>query len=158
MKAAGIGFAIRQARRAQGLTQQQLAGEAGLSRTTLSQLENGVFPDLGIRKVQTLLDRLGLTLEVRPLIKERRPEFLKLAATAASVSYRQPLTEAELIGSLLSGKVPSGKRPHFRTLLEEASPALVKGLLEEMSQWTRPGKIEKNLEKIRRDLGSSQSQ
>ena len=42
---------IRQARRAQGLTQQQLADLCGLDRTTIGALERNDYPDLGIRKV-----------------------------------------------------------------------------------------------------------
>jgi len=149
-----VGFALRNARKLKGLSQQSLAAKVGLSRTTINQLENGVVPDLGIRKIQIILDELGLTLEVRPMVRERRPDFLRMAATTASVSYKTPLTEAELLGSLLSGKVPAGKRPHLRTLLEEARPELIKGMISEVGKWTKPGKIEKNLEKIARELES----
>jgi len=148
-----LGYAIRQARKARKLTQLELASEAGLSRTTLNQLENGLFPDLGIRKVKVLLDRLGLSLEVRPATRESRPDFVQMACTMASVSYKNPLTENELIRALLSGKVPAGKRPHLRTLLDEASPALRKGLIEDVARWSTPGKVERNLAAMREELG-----
>src|SRR2546426_4211987 len=64
MRLQEIGSAIRTARSAGGLTQAELADRAGLSRTTLNQLENGLFPDIGVKKVQNVLDLLGLDLSV----------------------------------------------------------------------------------------------
>jgi transcriptional regulator with XRE-family HTH domain len=61
-----IGNQVRDARKAQGLTQAALAAELGISRTTLSLLESGQVQDLGIRKVIRILDRLGLELTTRP--------------------------------------------------------------------------------------------
>ncbi|MFM7554196.1 MAG: helix-turn-helix domain-containing protein [Verrucomicrobiota bacterium] len=60
------GEVLRSARRAAGLTQAELARRLGMSRATLSQLENGVIGDLGIRKVAMICDRLGLEILVRP--------------------------------------------------------------------------------------------
>ena len=61
-----IGNQVRDARKAQGLTQEALAAELGISRTTLSLLETGLVQDLGIRKVIRILERLGLELATRP--------------------------------------------------------------------------------------------
>jgi len=61
-----IGNQVRDARKAQGLTQSALAAELGISRTTLYLLESGLVQDLGIRKVIRILDRLGLELATRP--------------------------------------------------------------------------------------------
>ena len=61
-----IGNRVRDARKAQGLTQAALAAELGISRTTLSLLESGMIPELGVRKVIRILDRLGLELMTRP--------------------------------------------------------------------------------------------
>lgn len=61
-----IGEILRNARRTAGLTQAELARRLGMSRATLSQLENGVIGDLGIRKVALICDRLGLEILVRP--------------------------------------------------------------------------------------------
>jgi transcriptional regulator with XRE-family HTH domain len=155
MKLQELGFEMRQRRREQGLTQAQVAKAAGVSRTTLSQLENGVLPDLGVRKVQAILDRLGLTLAVQPMEKPVRPDFVQMASTTASVSFRVPLTQDELVNALLTGKVPQGKRAHFRTLLDEASPTLLNGLIEEVTRWSKPGRAEKNLAKIATDVAAS---
>ena len=78
-----------------------------------------------------------------------------MACTTASVSYKTPLSESELIRALLTGKVPPNRRPHFRTLLDEASPALMKGLIVEAGKWAEPGRLEKNLAGIARAVGSS---
>lgn len=64
-----LGELIREARRKAGLTQAALAKTLGMSRATISRLENGVIEELGVRKLVHLCDRLGLELSVR----ERRP-------------------------------------------------------------------------------------
>lgn len=153
MRIQALGYEIRRARRALGMTQAQLAEDAGLSRTTLNQLENGLFPDLGIKKVLTILQRLGLELSLQKT--ERRQDFIRMACTTASVSYRNPLAEGELIQALLTGKIPPGKRPHFRTLLDEATPTLLSGLVKSVSQWTKPGRVERNLVRIAHEVGST---
>lgn len=59
---AALSQTIRQARRTQGLTQQQLADLCGLDRTTIGALERNDYSDLGIRKVETVLNVLGKEL------------------------------------------------------------------------------------------------
>ncbi len=61
-----LGIRIRQARKEKKLTQAQLAEMAGIARKTLSQIETGTVPDIGIRKVARALEILGLELTVRP--------------------------------------------------------------------------------------------
>ncbi|NDP41838.1 MAG: helix-turn-helix domain-containing protein [Aromatoleum sp.] len=156
MRLQEFGYAIRRARVARGLTQAELARTAGLSRVTLNRLEMGTFPDLGARKLQALLENVGLTLAIQPAPRSRRSDYIRLASTTASVSFKEPLTEAELIRILLSGKVPRGRTPHLRLLLEEASPSMRKGLLREVSRWSKPGKLEKNLATIARDVGATE--
>jgi hypothetical protein len=129
---------------------------SGLSRETLNRLEMGTFPDLGARKLQALLENVGLILSIQSAPRTRQRDFIRLATTTASVSFKVPLTEAELIRALLSGKVPAGKRPHIRLLLEEASPSLMRGLLREVSRWTKPGRLEKSLAVIAKDVGATE--
>lgn len=154
MRLQDIGYQIRQARLERGLTQAQLAQAAKVSRTTLNQLENGLFPDLGVKKLRAILDQLGLTLIIQSTEKTAAPDFVRMACTTANVSYRDVLSEDELIRALLTGKIPVGKRPHFRTLLDEAAPALLQGLAQEVSRWTKPGRLEKNLDMIAKDINS----
>ena len=144
MRLQEIGYRIRNARVERAFTQAQLARAAGVSRTTLNQLENGLFPDLGVRKLRSILDCLNLELAVQPQASVS-PDFVRMACTTASVSYRTALAEEELIRALLTGKIPAGRRPHFRTLLDESNPDLLKGLVDQVSRWTKPGRVEKNL-------------
>lgn len=60
---------IRNARRQAGLTQAELAARLHMSRATISQLENGIIEELGVRKIAQICDRLGLEITIR----ERRP-------------------------------------------------------------------------------------
>jgi transcriptional regulator with XRE-family HTH domain len=156
MRLQEIGYEIRRARIGRGLTQAGLAKTAGLSRVTLNQLETGVFPDLGAKKLQTLLEELGLTLAIQPAKRTRRSDYVRVAATTASVSFKQPLGEDELILALLTGKVPPGKRPHFRLLFDESAPSLMRGLIAEVSRWSKPGRVEKNLVKLAHDIGATE--
>ena len=57
-----ISQAIRDARKARGLSQQQLADLVHLDRTTIGALERNDYHDLGIRKVERVLIFLGKTL------------------------------------------------------------------------------------------------
>jgi transcriptional regulator with XRE-family HTH domain len=151
-----IGQEIRRSRLARGLTQGQLAAAAHLTRTTLNQLETGLVKDLGVRKVQAVLEQLGLALIV-DRSPPKTPDFLRLASTAASVSFKTTLTERELLHALLTGKIPPARRPHLRTLLEEARPSLLKGLIKQVSLSSAPGKVERNLRKLAAAVGLPES-
>jgi len=155
MRLQDLGSEIRKARLAQGLTQSQLADATGLSRTTINLLENGLFPDIGIKKALAILGELGLDLSIERTPRARRPDFVSMACTTASVSYRELLTPDELLHSLLSGKVPRNRRAHMRTLLEEAPRPLLEGLAREVGKWSKPGKVRGNLEKMANELGVS---
>ncbi|MDO9713085.1 helix-turn-helix domain-containing protein [Paracraurococcus lichenis] len=60
-----IGMALRRARRAQRLTQSQLADKAGVTQATISLLENGL-EGVKLKTVTDILAALGLELVVRP--------------------------------------------------------------------------------------------
>lgn len=155
MRIQELGSKIRKARRVRGLTQAQVAEAAGVSRATVNRLESGTYPDLGVRKVQAILDQLGLTLVVQPAEPSVGPNYVQMACATASVSFKTELTEDDLVVALLSGRVPPRKRPHFRTLLDEASPALLHGLIEELGKWAKPGRVEKNIVHIATEVGAS---
>jgi transcriptional regulator with XRE-family HTH domain len=157
MRTEELGREVRRMRMARGLTQAALAGAAGISRTTLNQFENGVVPDLGIRKVQAILSRLGMSLGVTSASRERT-DFVRVAAATASVSFKSELTEDELIRALLTGKIPAGRRSHLRVLLEESTPAVVRGLIQQIGPWAKPGKVERHLAKIADTLGIAENQ
>lgn len=149
-----LGAAVRKARHARGLTQKQVAAAAGLSRNTLNRLENGLFPDLGVRKAEAILEKLGMKMEVVPAhTKARQPDFIGMACITASVSYKESLTPQELVHALLSGKPTPNKEAHFITLIEEAPPSFLSGLIQQVGAWAKAGKVEKNVMKIADQLG-----
>jgi transcriptional regulator with XRE-family HTH domain len=151
-----LGRVIREARIARDLTQASLARAAGVSRLTINQLENGVFPDLGIKKVNAILDMLGLELQVHPVrTSQKTTDFLFMASNSASVSLKEPLLADELEHALLSGKVPPGKEAHLITLLEEAPQWMLEGLTQQVGAWTKDGKVQKNLCRLAQTLGLS---
>jgi hypothetical protein len=125
-----------------------------LSRNTLNRLENGLFPDLGVKKAGAILERLGMELSFKSVAtKQHKPDFVGMACMSASVSFKNQLTPDELVQAMLSGKVPSDKEAHFITLLDEAPAVLLKGLTEQVGAWVKPGKVEKNLQKIAKQVG-----
>jgi transcriptional regulator with XRE-family HTH domain len=154
-----LGFSIRQAREHKGLTQDALSRAANLSRTTLNQLENGVFPDIGVKKLLTILHQLGKDLAVVRVVKGRSgPNFLRMARVTANVSYREALTEDELVHALLTGKVAHSKRPHLRTLLQEAPKPMIEGLIQQVGGWNKAtDRIRKNLGRIAQQLDVERS-
>jgi transcriptional regulator with XRE-family HTH domain len=148
-----LGHTIRKARLARGRTQAELAAAAGVSRTTLNLLENGLFPDIGVRKAQAILDQLGLELHVRG-VHERRPNHVLIARTVANASFRAKISEAELVRALLTGKVPARHRPHLRTLLAEAPIGALRGLVDEVGKWTQPGRVADSVRRLSDTLGT----
>lgn len=64
-----LGKAIRSRRKALGLSQSAVAEPNGMSRVTLSHLENGKLQELGIRKVLAICATLRLEL----FLKEASP-------------------------------------------------------------------------------------
>jgi len=148
-----LGYFVRKARRARGMTQQELAAATGLSRITINQLENGVFPDLGVNKAQAILGELGLELRVEPASRSRRPDFLRMACASASRSFRERLQEKELVRALLTGAVPRKRRPHFRALFEEVPSSVLKGAVHELGKWTDATRVARNARRIAESLG-----
>lgn len=155
MRIQELGQKIRRARNARALTQAELASNTRIARETLNRLEQGLVPDLGFRKVLALLEHLGLSITVEQRGKIRRPDYLRMACTTANVSFKSAITEEELVHALITGKVPAGRAAHLRSLLDEAPADLLRGLGEEAAKWTRPGKLQKNLERLARDVGAS---
>ena len=61
-----LGLLIKQLRKAAGLSQTQLAQRHGMSRATISGIENNSIPEVGIRKVAAILEGLGYELTATP--------------------------------------------------------------------------------------------
>ena len=67
MDALDIGFAIKDRRAQLGLTQEQVAQSAGVSKRCLWSLELGQNPGVQFNKLSAVLNALGLSLEIRQL-------------------------------------------------------------------------------------------
>ena len=120
----------------------------------MNLLENGLFPDIGVRKAQAILDQLGLELYVRP-VHRRRANYLFMARTVANASFRSKLTEAELVRVLLRGRIAPRHRPHLRSMLAEAPVAVLRGLVDEVGKWAQPGRVAENVRKLSEALGTA---
>lgn len=71
-----IGQTIARTRKRQKITQASLAAALGMSRATVSGIENGTVPEIGIRKVLSLCTALGIELVAQE--KTRRPTLQQL--------------------------------------------------------------------------------
>jgi len=71
-----IGQTIRNARKSRKLTQSSLGAQLGMSRATISGIENGTVGEIGIRKMLTLCAALGIELVAQK--KTRRPTLQQL--------------------------------------------------------------------------------
>jgi len=152
MRLIEIGHRLRQARQSLGLTQAYVARASGVSRATLVELENGLVRDLGIAKVLAIADVVGMTLKATPAPRRAGRDFPALATKAANVGFRTPILEADLLRAFLTGTVSAKARPHLRRLLEDSPPEMIRGLLDEIAGWSKPGRLSRNVEKLVREL------
>jgi HTH-type transcriptional regulator/antitoxin HipB len=79
MTLAEIGQKLREARKARHLSQGELAGSLGMSRATISAIENGTVGEIGVRKLMALATVLDLELLIdtrrgRPTLQQLREE------------------------------------------------------------------------------------
>jgi transcriptional regulator with XRE-family HTH domain len=124
-----VGMHVHHKRKELGISQAQLAKLAGLSRTTVNQLESGALQDLGYTKLSQLLGILGLSFDAKERLK--KSPALKIAAQTASTSHKKILTSDVLRNILASGVVPDDFRAHVMTLLDEAPLQLVVSAIHE---------------------------
>ena len=71
-----VGEQLRARRRALGMSQTEVAALNRINRVTLSRLENGKLPEIGIRKVMAICATLGLELTLK--VASQRPTLLDL--------------------------------------------------------------------------------
>lgn len=71
-----MGQLICKARKNRKLSQAALAGQLGMSRATISGIENGTVSEIGIRKILSICAALGLELFLQE--KTRRPTLQQL--------------------------------------------------------------------------------
>jgi transcriptional regulator with XRE-family HTH domain len=78
MRLSEVGPVLKDARKAAKLGQEQLAAPLGMSRATISAIENGRCREIGFSKIAALLGAVGLELTVRP--RTARPTIDDLRA------------------------------------------------------------------------------
>lgn len=61
-----IGQELRNERKRRTISQEKMAKDLGMSRSTISQIESGTVQDIGVRKLIRMLEYLDLELRVRP--------------------------------------------------------------------------------------------
>ena len=61
-----IGKEIRTERKRRKISQEKIADDLAMSRSTISQIESGTVPEIGVRKLIRILEYLDLELRVRP--------------------------------------------------------------------------------------------
>jgi transcriptional regulator with XRE-family HTH domain len=61
-----IGEEIRKERKRRRISQEKMAKDLEMSRTTISQIESGTVQEIGVRKLIRILEYLNLELRVRP--------------------------------------------------------------------------------------------
>ena len=131
-----LSAAVKIRRGDMGLTQSRLAALSGLSRATVNQVETGAIKDLSLSRAARLLRALGLAVTA-PRTQARGPALardsaLVLAARTAGVSYRGSMSAGALEEVMRTGLVPHDILPHVRALLDEASPALLAAVVEQL--------------------------
>ena len=81
MNLGDLGKSVRLARKQKQWTQAELGEQLGMSRATVSALENGTINEIGIRKVIALCSLLGLELQVQTR-QTKRPTLQTLVSEA----------------------------------------------------------------------------
>jgi HTH-type transcriptional regulator/antitoxin HipB len=81
-----IGATVREARRTAGRTQADLAASLGMSRATISAIENGTIQEIGVRKLARLCAAIGLDIHVGP--QRRRPTLQELIAEQRASKFK----------------------------------------------------------------------
>ena len=71
-----IGQLICTTRKHKKLSQEKLGKQLGMSRATISAIENGTISEIGVRKILALCTALGLELSAQE--KKRRPTLQQL--------------------------------------------------------------------------------
>ncbi len=69
-----LGFEIKVLRKLKQWSQNDLEKYSGITKRTLSKIENGFIDEVGIKKVETILDLLGYEFSVR---EKGRPKTLE---------------------------------------------------------------------------------
>ena len=96
-----LGHRVRTLREERGLTQQTLAGAAGIATDMVSRLENGHYSSPGLRTLLRVADGMGVTVsmllpDVHAVAQSATPEGA-LRARLAALLQRVSVEDLELL-------------------------------------------------------------
>ena len=74
MRLQELGFEIKKLRKEKKWTQDDMEQYSNITKRTISKIENGFVDEVGIKKVEILLDLLGVEFSLRP---KGRPKTLE---------------------------------------------------------------------------------
>ncbi len=69
-----LGQEIKNLRKSKNFSQNDLEEYSGITKRTISKIENGFIDEVGIKKVETILDLLGYEFSIR---EKNRPRTLE---------------------------------------------------------------------------------
>jgi len=69
-----LSLEIRNLRKEKKYSQDDMENFSGITKRTISKIENGFIDEVGIKKVETILDLLGYEFSIRP---KNRPKTLE---------------------------------------------------------------------------------
>jgi transcriptional regulator with XRE-family HTH domain len=72
-----LGLKLKELRKEKNLTQEQLEEYSNITKKTISKMENGFYDEVGIKKVETILDLLGYEFSIRLKNRPRTLEELQ---------------------------------------------------------------------------------
>lgn len=72
-----LGKEIKALRKNKKWSQDNLEKYSGITKRTISKIENGFIDEVGIKKVETILDLLGIEFSLRPKGRPRTLEELQ---------------------------------------------------------------------------------
>lgn len=149
-----IGKAVRERRKALGMSQVQLAHLSGLSRATLAGLEKGSLNDLGVNRVGQVMAVLGLDVSLPNVQARNQKQGLRMAARNANVSYRNELKPDVLAKMLLTGRVQDPYSPQITHLLDESPLSMLVMAVEEAASEANvsPRMVWDNVKKLAQSL------
>ena len=77
MNLSELGYEIKKLRQHKKWSQDTLEQYSGITKRTISKIENGFMDEVGIKKVVTILDLLDMELSLRPKARPRTLEELQ---------------------------------------------------------------------------------
>lgn len=157
MNVTAFGTVIRAYRKASGISQKELARMGGISRATLNYLESGREIEIGAGKLFTLLDLLGIRLELAS-----EPDVAADESTVGSTidnllgAQDAGLPRDVLMEALASGRIPKEFRAQFTAYLDQAPDEAVLATIRSAARHadTSPRAIWKNARSMAKALDS----